>query len=106
SNVGRAALAAYLKTLAGEVAADGVTVNMVLPGRIQTDRVDELDRSQADAKQISTDEVRQRSIQTIPAGRYGRPEEFAALVAFLAGESAGYITGAQLRADGGMIRGL
>jgi 3-oxoacyl-[acyl-carrier protein] reductase len=106
SNVGRAALAGYLKTLAGEVARDGVTVNMVIPGRIQTERVDSLDRAEAERDQISVEDVRRRWATTIPAGRYGTGEEFAALVAFLCGEEASYITGAQLRADGGLIRGL
>lgn len=104
SNTGRAALAAYLKTLAAETASDGVTVNMVLPGRIATDRLAGLDQAAADRQGISSDEVAQRSVATIPAGRYGRPEEFGAAVAFLASERAGYITGVQLRVDGGLVR--
>jgi 3-oxoacyl-[acyl-carrier protein] reductase len=104
SNTGRAALAGYLKTLAAEVAADGVTVNMVLPGRIDTDRVAALDRSAADRAGTTPEQARASSEGTIPAGRYGRPEEFAAAVVFLASEPASYITGVQLRCDGGLVR--
>lgn len=102
SNIGRAGLAGYLKTLAGEVAADGVTVNMVLPGRIDTDRVDALDAAAAKRSGRTPEEVRAASQATIPAGRYGRPEEFAAAVTFLASDPASFITGEQLRCDGGM----
>ena len=104
SNIGRAALAGYLKTLAGEVAGDGVTVNMVLPGRIDTDRVGQLDRAAAERTGSTTDEVRARSEGSIPTGRYGTPEEFAAVVTFLASTSASYVTGEQIRCDGGMVR--
>jgi 3-oxoacyl-[acyl-carrier protein] reductase len=104
SNTGRAALAGYLKTLAGEVAQDGVTVNMVLPGRIDTERVAALDRSNAERAGRTPEEVRASSEAAIPAGRYGRPEEFASAVVFLASEAASYITGVQLRCDGGMVR--
>jgi 3-oxoacyl-[acyl-carrier protein] reductase len=104
SNTGRAALAGYLKTLASEVAADGVTVNMVLPGRIDTERVASLDRARADRVGRTEEEERAASQAQIPAGRYGRPEEFASAVVYLAGEPASFITGIQLRVDGGMIR--
>lgn len=104
SNAGRAALAGYLKTLASEVAADGVTVNMVLPGRIETDRVTSFDRAAAERSGQTEQEIRSGAQATIPAGRYGRPEEFAAAVVFLASEGASFITGEQLRCDGGMVR--
>lgn len=104
SNVGRAALAGYLKTLASEVADAGVTVNMVLPGRIDTDRVTQLDQGAAERTGKTLEEARAASEATIPVGRYGRPEEFAAAAVFLAGQPAGYITGEQLRCDGGMLR--
>jgi len=106
SNLGRAALVGYLKTLAAEVARDGVTVNLVIPGRIATDRVAELDRAAADRAGLSVDEVRSASEAGIPAGRYGRPEEFAAAVTFLAGMPAGYITGSSIRCDGGIIANI
>jgi 3-oxoacyl-[acyl-carrier protein] reductase len=104
SNLGRAGLAGYLKTLAAEVAADGVTVNMVIPGRIDTDRVGSLDRSVAARTGHTAEEARARSEATIPMGRYGRPEEYAAVVAFLAGTGASYVTGTQVRCDGGLVR--
>lgn len=106
SNLGRAALAGYLKTLSTEVAADGVTVNLVLPGRIATDRVAQLDAGQAERQGITAAEAKRRSQQTIPIGRYGKPEEFGATAAFLCSESASYITGVALRVDGGLIRTL
>jgi len=106
SNGGRAALAAWIKTLGREVAADGVTVNGVVPGRIDTDRVAQLDA--AAAKRTGTDpaSVRAASIATIPAGRYGRPEEFAAVVGFLAGRESSYVTASLLACDGGLMRSL
>lgn len=104
SNVLRAGLAAYLKTLAGEVAGDGVTVNMVLPGMIETDRIGRLNQARADAQGIAPEAVAAAAKRSIPAGRYGTPAEFAALVVFLCSEPAGYVTGEQIRVDGGMAR--
>ncbi|HTF13011.1 MAG TPA: SDR family oxidoreductase [Asanoa sp.] len=106
SNSGRAALAAWIKTAGREVAADGVTVNGVVPGRIDTDRVAQLDA--AAAKRTGTDEasVRSASIATIPAGRYGRPEEFAAVVGFLASAASSYVTASLLSCDGGLMRSM
>ena len=104
SGMFRSALASYLKLLSQEVATDGVTINMVLPGRIDTPRVGQLDQGRATAQGRPIDAVRQESEESIPLGRYGRPEEFAALVVFLCGEPASYITGEQLRVDGGMVR--
>lgn len=102
SNIGRAALAAYLKTLAGEVAIDGVTVNIVSPGRILTDRIRELDAARADQEGRTVEEIASESRARIPMGRYGRQEEFAAAVAFLCSERASYITGTVFRCDGGL----
>ncbi|WP_332603185.1 SDR family oxidoreductase [Arthrobacter sp. S2(2024)] len=106
SNTGRAALAAYLKTLAAEVAEDSVTVNMLLPGRIATDRVGELDQAAADRTGVTLDEIQTASRRSIPAGRYGDPDEFGAAAAFLCSGPASYITGVALRCDGGLIRTL
>ena len=103
SNVGRAALAAYLKTLACTVAGDGVTVNMVLPGRIDTDRVAQLDRAAAERTGRTPEDARAASEAAIPTGRYGEPAEFGAVVAFLASQQAGYVTGEQVRVDGGLV---
>ena len=103
SNLGRAALAGYLKTLATEVAADGVTVNMLLPGRIGTDRTAALDAANAARSGRSVESVTAASIGSIPAGRYGRTEEFAAAAAFLCSAAASYVTGVALRCDGGLV---
>ncbi|TQM36284.1 SDR family oxidoreductase [Pseudonocardia cypriaca] len=104
SNAARAALAGYLKTLAGEVAADGVTVNMVLPGRIATDRTTSIDKAAAERTGTTPEEARAQSEAGIPVGRYGNPEEFAAVVTFLASAAASYVTGEQIRCDGGLVR--
>lgn len=106
SNTLRSSLIAWSKTLANEVAAKGVTVNCVLPGRIHTDRVDELDAAVAAQRGISIEAVRQASREGIPMGRYGTVEEFSAMVAFLAGVPAGYVTGSAIRVDGGLIRSM
>jgi 3-oxoacyl-[acyl-carrier protein] reductase len=106
SNLGRAALAGYLKTLATEVAGDGVTVNMLLPGRIATDRVASLDRVAAERRGIPVEQVQATSRQSIPAGRYGRVAEFGAVGAFLCSDQAAYVTGVALRCDGGLVRSL
>lgn len=103
SNVGRTALAAYLKSLATEVAADGVTVNLVLPGRIATDRADSINQQVAERSGRSVAEVRAAGEREVPAGRYGRPDEFGAATAFLCGAQASYITGTAVRVDGGLV---
>lgn len=106
SNGVRGAIAGWSKTLAEEVAAHGITVNMVLPGRIATDRVAELDAIKARKTGTTPEAVGEASRRTIPAGRYGRPEEFGAVVTFLCSQQAAYVTGSMIRVDGGMIRGL
>jgi 3-oxoacyl-[acyl-carrier protein] reductase len=106
SNGIRASVVGWSKTLASEVASKGVTVNVVLPGRIHTDRVDQLDQAAADRQGRSRDEIADSSRATIPAGRYGKPEEFADVVAFLASARASYVTGAKIRVDGGLIRSI
>lgn len=106
SNGLRAAVLGWSKTLAGEVAADNVTVNIIVTGRVHTDRVDQLDEAAAKRQNLSLEEVRKASLATIPAGRYGKPEELADVVAFLASDRAGYVTGARIRVDGGMIRSV
>jgi len=103
SNALRASLMGWSKTLAREVAPDGITVNVVIPGRIATDRIIQLDSARAEREGKTVDEVHAASTATIPVGRYGRPEEYAAAVVFLASEPASYITGSTLRVDGGLI---
>lgn len=106
SNGIRSALIGWSKTLAAEVATDGVTVNVLLPGRIHTQRVDELDAAAASRSSKSVEEIAAESAAGIPAGRYGRPEEFAAVAVFLASEPASYVTGSKIRVDGGAIRSV
>lgn len=106
SNTLRSSLVGYAKTLSTAVAADGVTVNVVAPGRIHTDRTDQLDAAASERTGQPIDQVRANSAATIPAGRYGKVEEFAATVAFLSGVPAGYVTGSVVRVDGGMIRSV
>lgn len=106
SNALRAALLGWSKTLAAEVAADGVTVNMVLPGRIATSRVEALDRANAERTGRSPEEVERAALATIPAARYGTPEEFAAAAVFLASQQASYVTGTTIRVDGGALRNV
>ena len=106
SNALRSALLGWSKTLASEVAADGVTVNMVLPGRIATSRVEALDKANAARTGKSMEEVEKAALATIPAGRYGDPDEFAAAAVFLASRQAAYITGTTIRVDGGALRNV
>ena len=103
SNSLRSTLAGWSKTLSREVARDGITANLVVPGRIATGRIRFLDEARAKRENRSVESVTAESTSSIPAGRYGRPEEYAAAVAFLAGEPAAYITGSILRIDGGLI---
>lgn len=106
SNALRQSLVGWSKTLAGEIAADNVTANIIVQGRIHTSRVDELDATAAKRTGKTLEEVRTQSLAQIPAGRYGRPEELADVVAFLASDRASYITGSLVRVDGGMLKSI
>lgn len=101
SSIGRMALAGYLKALANEIAGDAITVNMLLPGRIATDRLKSLDESAVQASGRSMEQVQESATRSIPAGRYGNPAEFGAMAAFLCGDLASYVTGVAIRCDGG-----
>lgn len=104
SNVLRASVAALAKSLANELAAKGIRVNQLVPGRISTERVHELDETNARRAGISLDDQRRRAENTIPLKRYGEPPEFARAATFLLSSAASYITGATLQVDGGLIR--
>lgn len=104
SNSLRAAVAGWSKTLSNEVAADGVTVNILVPGRIDTERVRLTDEAVAQKENLPVEAVQKRSFATIPIGRYGRPEEIGAAAAFLCGVQASYMTGTMVRVDGGIVR--
>lgn len=106
SNAVRAMLASWCKTLAAEVAADGVTVNLLLPGQIATDRLTSLHGMMAAGSGMEPDQVTARAIAGIPAGRLGRPEEFGDIAAFLASPRAGFITGSAIKVDGGQTATL
>ncbi|HQR83302.1 MAG TPA: SDR family oxidoreductase [Polynucleobacter sp.] len=103
SNTLRAALLAWSKTLSAEVAQDGVTVNVIMPGRVATDRLRELDEARAKRENLSYEDVVKLSLQLIPAGRYGDPQEYGDTAAFLASQNASFITGSVIRVDGGQI---
>ena len=101
SNTIRGAVANWAKTLAGEVAPFGVTVNNMLPGLCLTNRLESLLESQAKQQGKSLDEVSNKMKAAIPAKRFGRPEELAAVVAFLASPAAAYVNGINIPVDGG-----
>jgi 3-oxoacyl-[acyl-carrier protein] reductase len=103
SNTVRWAVAAWAKTLAGEVAIDGITVNCVLPGVIDTERARQLMQQNADRQKLPVEGVFEETVASIPMGRIGQPEEVAALVGFLASPAASYITGTAIPVDGGRL---
>ncbi len=106
SNVVRASVAALVKTLSNELAGQKIRVNNLVPGRIDTDRVRELDEGRAHATNVTLDEQRRRMEAAIPLGRYGAPDEFGRAAAFLLSDASAYTTGAFLQIDGGMLKGV
>jgi 3-oxoacyl-[acyl-carrier protein] reductase len=106
SNGIRPAVAGLFKTLAGDLAPEGVTVNVVLPGRIMTDRFLHHQTERARAAGRTLEEQMAVSSADIPMGRIGTPEEFASVVVFLASERAAYVTGTVVQVDGGLIKSV
>ncbi|WP_303979759.1 SDR family oxidoreductase [Dongia mobilis] len=106
SNGLRGLIAGWSKTLAGEVAGEGVTVNMLLPGSFATARTISINRRQAERDGVAEAVVAQSAAAAIPVGRYGDPAEFGAVAAFLCSKAAAYVTGSMMRVDGGASRSL
>lgn len=106
STVMRSGVAGLVKTYADELSGDGIRVNNLIPGRIETDRVEALDKAAAQRSGKSFEEVRAASIQKIPLKRLGTIEDFGAAAAFLLSPAASYITGATLQVDGGAMRSI
>jgi 3-oxoacyl-[acyl-carrier protein] reductase len=106
STVVRSAVSALAKTLALELAPDRIRVNQIIPGRIDTDRVRQLDEINAKKQSVSPEEAKKRAMAAIPMGRYGEIEEFGRVAAFLLSGAAAYMTGATVQVDGGMIRSV
>jgi 3-oxoacyl-[acyl-carrier protein] reductase len=88
-----------------ELAPQKIRVNQLIPGRIHTDRVEEIDQENSKRQGITVEEQRARIHTTIPMGRYGLPEEFASAATYLFSDAAAYITGATLQVDGGLLKG-
>ena len=103
SNAMRMGVLGTAKTLSKELARDNVLVNVIAPGRIYTERIDELDRVDAEREGTTVEAIRKASVATIPIGRLGQPKELANLAVFLSSEAASYVTGAAIPVDGGML---
>ena len=106
SNSIRSAVISWAKTLAREVAPMGITVNNILTGYFDTERLNEINSLQSELKGIPLDEIKENMRKEIPAGRFGKPEEFGQLVAFLSSDMAAYITGTNIPIDGGLLRSV
>lgn len=106
SNSMRSAVLLMAKTLQIDVAKDNILVNVVCPGRIYTERIEQLDRARAQQTGLTVAEVARQAEAAIPLGRSGRPEEFADVVVFLCSERASYLTGTVTQIDGGLYRGV
>ena len=106
STVLRASVSALSKTLAIELAPANIRVNQIVPGRIETDRLRELDAHNARQAGVPVDDIRRRALEAIPMGRYGDADEFGRVAAFLLSDGARYMTGGTIQVDGGLLRSV
>jgi 3-oxoacyl-[acyl-carrier protein] reductase len=106
SNVLRSGVTSLAKTLSLELAPDKIRVNTLIPGRMATDRLRQLDEINAKKSGLSLEDQQARAAATIPLGRYGAPDDFGRMGAFLLSDAASYVTGASVQVDGGLIKGL
>jgi len=106
STVMRASVSALAKTFALELASAAIRVNQIVPGRVDTDRVRHLDEINGVKSGLTADQQKARSVANIPLGRYGEPEEYGRVAAFLLSDAARYMTGATVQVDGGLIRSV
>ncbi len=102
----RASVSALAKTLALELAGDRIRVNQIIPGRIDTDRVRQLDEINAKKQGVSAELAKAKAIGTIPMGRYGEPPEYGRVAAFILSDAAAYMTGSTVQVDGGLVRSV
>lgn len=106
SNTLRPAIVGFMKSLSNEIAQYNITVNTIIPGRILTDRTSTVNTAKAKKYNISYEEMLDKSVQEIPMKRFGSPDEFASVLAFLVSQRAGYVTGHMMRVDGGLIKSI
>ena len=106
STVVRASVSALSKTLAIELAADKIRVNQIIPGRIDTDRVKQLDEIAGKKQGITADQAKAKSMAAIPMGRYGETPEYGRVAAFILSDAAAYVTGSTVQVDGGLIKSV
>jgi 3-oxoacyl-[acyl-carrier protein] reductase len=104
SNTFRTGVLGLTKSLASELGPDGVLVNLLGPGRIQTERVEHLDQMRANKLNASVEHVRAEAAKAIPLGRYGTPDEYARMAVFLGSPANTYVTGQAILVDGGMVK--
>lgn len=106
SNVFRSGVVSLVKSLSTDLAVEGIRINNLVPGRIDTDRVRTMDQQTADRREITVEQQQAEQYKTIPLGRYGTIDEMGTAAAFLLSDAARYITGTTLVVDGGKTRSL
>jgi 3-oxoacyl-[acyl-carrier protein] reductase len=106
SNTLRPAIVGFMKSLSNEIAQYNITVNTIIPGRILTDRTGIINTAKAKKYNTTYEEMLNKSAQEIPMKRFGSPDEFASVLAFLVSERASYVTGHMMRVDGGLIKSI